>query len=184
MLLSWIRGLLSPLLPLCKQPSVIWTVAYEKSLSFHIRGNFQMQLNTEQKVKTTVRPLTAGGNPARIDGPVHFESQYEDIVLIEAIDDTTCYVRAVRPGTARVTASFDADLDAGETRMLQFDAEVTVVEAEADGASLDFAQPEFLILTPLGDPEVVETAAAANDDAVAEEAAPAGDNTASEDQPV
>jgi hypothetical protein len=156
MLLRWICGLLSPLLPLCKQPSVIWTVTFEESLTFHIRGKFLMQLNTEQKVKATVRPLTAGGNPARIDGPVHFESQYEDIVLVEAIDDTTCYLIARGPGTARITATFDADLDADEVRSLQFDAEITVVEAEAEGASLDFAQPEFLVLTPVGEDEVVE----------------------------
>lgn len=154
MLLRWICRLLSRLFPPPRR--IIWSVAFEEILTIQTEGDLKMKLTTEQQVKLTVRPVTASGRPARIDGVVRFVSEDETIVRIEPLSDTSCYAVAVGAGTARVFANFDADLDADEVRVLEFDAEIEVVEAEAVGAELEFSAPEFLVLTPIGEPEVVE----------------------------
>ena len=154
MLLRWIRRFLYRLFLAPRR--IRWSVVFEEILTLHTEGDLKMKLSTEQQVKLTVRPLTASGRPARIDGPVRFVTEDDTIVAIETIDANTAYAKAVGPGTARVFATFDADLDADEIRLLEFDAEIEVVEAEATGAELSFGTPEFLVLTPPGEPEVVE----------------------------
>lgn len=156
MLLRWICRLLSRLFPPPRR--IIWSVAFEEILTIQTEGDLKMKLTTEQQVKLTVRPVTASGRPARIDGVVRFVSEDETIVRIEPLSDTSCYAVAVGAGTARVFANFDADLDADEVRVLEFDAEIEVIEAEAVGAEIEFGIPEFLVLTPVGQPEITEPA--------------------------
>lgn len=177
MLLRWLSQLLSSFLFLLFHPSRFdkvlarWTIECSDTLSIHILGKFTMNLTSEQKIKITVRPVTAGGNPARIDGPVTFASENEGVVRIEAIDDMNAYAIAVATGTTRITATFDADLDEGETRFLTFDAEITVENAEAVGAEVAFGTPEYLVLTPIGTYEAHE-GTAVDAPAASEEAAP------------
>jgi hypothetical protein len=122
-----------------------------------------MNLNTEQRARVTIKPLTAGGHPARIDGAVSFSSSDESIIRVEAIDDMNAYIYGVAVGTARVVATFDADLDATEVRTLEYDGDVTVVEAEAESAEATYGEPE-LVLTPVGEPPVENPPADGGDD--------------------
>lgn len=118
----------------------------------------QMELNTEQSCIATVRPLTAGGNPARIDGSVVFASDNEN-VRFEQIDFLNTRIFGVTPGESRITATFDADLDLDEIRTLTFDGTINVTEAEAAGADFSFGEAT-LVLTPVGEPQVEEPAPA------------------------
>ena len=117
-----------------------------------------MDLNTEQSCIATVRPLTAGGNPARIDGSVVFASDNEN-VRFEQIDFLNTRIFGVTPGETEITATFDADLDLDEVRTLTFDGTITVKEAEADSADFSFGEAT-LVLTPVGEPQVEEPAPA------------------------
>lgn len=117
-----------------------------------------MELNTEQSCIATVRPLTAGGNPARIDGSVVFASDNEN-VRFEQIDFLNTRIFGVTPGESRITATFDADLDLDEVRTLTFDGIINVTEAEAAGADFSFGEAT-LVLTPVGEPQVDEPAPA------------------------
>lgn len=114
-----------------------------------------MQINTEQKVLVTIRPLTAAGNPARIDGPVSFAASNPEVVRFEQVDDTSAYVYGAAIGETEITATFDADLDAGEERNLTYTGTIQVVEAEAESATASFGVP-VLVLTPPGESEQPE----------------------------
>lgn len=133
-----------------------------------------MDLNTEQSCIATVRPLTAGGNPARIDGSVVFASDNEN-VRFEQIDFLNTRIFGVTPGESRITATFDADLDLDEVRTLTFDGTINVTEAEAAGADFSFGEAT-LVLTPVGEPQVDEPAPA--EDLGEEVADDASDDTA------
>lgn len=115
----------------------VWT-----SPASYIDGvDLVMRITNEQKSRVTVAPKTAGGNDAPIDGAVAFTSSDESVAVIEAIDDTSCYVRAVGPGAAQVTAVFDADLGEG-VRQLTASGVLEVVAAEAETAEIVFGEAE------------------------------------------
>lgn len=101
------------------------------------------RLTTEQRVRVTVLPLTAAGNPAQIDGNVLFSSGDEVIASVESIDATSAYVTARGLGATQILASFDADLGEG-VRTLVFTGAVEVVGAEAESAEIVFGNPELI----------------------------------------
>ena len=88
-------------------------------------------LNTEQKVKVTVRPLTAGGQPATVDGVPGWAVSDPALATLEvAPDGLSAYVFAGQPGTGQVMVSADADLTAGVREIVgQLDLTVTAAEA-------------------------------------------------------
>jgi len=100
-----------------------------------------MRINTEQKVKVSVAPKTAGGHDAPIDGAVQFTSDNESVARIEVIDDTSAYVVAAGTGAALISASFDADLGEGN-RSITATGALEVVAAEAETAEIVFGEAE------------------------------------------
>jgi hypothetical protein len=99
------------------------------------------RISTEQKVKVTVAPKTAGGHDAPIDGGVSFISDNPDVAVIEVIDTLSAYVLAVAPGAALITAEFDADLGEG-VRAITATGALEVVAAEAETAEIVFGDAE------------------------------------------
>ena len=69
-------------------------------------------MSNEQKVRIQASPITQGGQPAPVEGPVLFVVKAGD-VAIEPIDATSAYVVAGLPGASEVLVSADADLGAG-----------------------------------------------------------------------
>jgi Bacterial Ig-like domain (group 2) len=104
------------------------------------------RITNEQQVSVTVVPKTAAGRPAAIDGDVTFTSSDDTVATVESTGPTTGLVKAVAPGVAQIVAKFDADLDEGEVRELEFTGAIEVVAAEAETAEIVFGEPE---LTPL-----------------------------------
>lgn len=96
-----------------------------------------VNLTTEQYVKVTLKPLTALGRPARLDGVPGWASSDTNVVsLVIAPDGLSADVVSVGPGTAVVQVSADADLGPG-VRELTATLDVTVIEAEAATMALE-----------------------------------------------
>ncbi len=100
-------------------------------------------ITTEQRVAITVAPKTAAGNPAQIDGDVVFTSSDEAVATVVSTGPLSAMVTAVGLGVAQINATFDADLDAGEERMVPASGAVNVVGAEAETAEIVFGTPEL-----------------------------------------
>ena len=105
--------------------------------------NMSGRINTEQRVRVSVIPLTAAGNPAQIDGDVAFESSDPTVASVEPIDANSAWVTAAGLGAAQISAEFDADLGDG-VRTLTFTGAIEVVGAEAETAEIVFGTPELI----------------------------------------
>lgn len=100
------------------------------------------RITTEQRVKVEVRPLTAAGRPARIDGEVEFSSSDERVATVQRIDALSAWVVSAGPGAAQIMAVFDADLGDG-VRPVEMSGALEVVEAEAVRGEIVFGTPEL-----------------------------------------
>lgn len=104
-----------------------------------------MRLTTEQRVKVTVNPITAGGRPAVIDGKVSFTSSDTAVANIQdhESDLNSAYVVAVGEGAAQITATFDARMGT-EVREVTASGSVEIVSPEAERGEIVFGTPEQL----------------------------------------
>lgn len=102
------------------------------------------RITLEQQVSVVVKPVTLGKNPAKIDGDVVFTSSDESVATVTSTGQFGAVVKAVGVGAAQITASFDADLDADETRTIVLSGAVEVVDAEAETGVLEFGEPELI----------------------------------------
>lgn len=100
-------------------------------------------LNNEQKCLLTINPLTAGGNPAPVDGAPQWATADATIATVEpAADGLTCTVRSGDvAGTTTVTVTADADLGDG-TQTLSEVVNVIVVQAQASTLGVTAGTPE------------------------------------------
>lgn len=109
-------------------------------------GGFRMSLvlTDEQKVSLGIRPTTAAGNPARIDGTPSWQSSDPGIVEVVPVSDgLSAVATAVGPvGVAQVSVSVDADLGAG-VRTLTAILDIEVVAAEASTVAITPGTPEL-----------------------------------------
>lgn len=94
-------------------------------------------LTNEEKILVTLAPTTAAGNPATLDGEPTWTVDSGDATLDVQPGGLSAYVVSGTPGASNITVSADADLDAGEERVISDVIAVTVVAAEA--ASLGFS---------------------------------------------
>ena len=105
-----------------------------------------VEMNEEQVVSAEVKPLTAKGNPAEIDGDVAWSVSDPSVVSME-VDPadskkakfTALAGEGVRP--CDVVAEFDADLGDG-VREITAIGQIVVKDAEAQTADIAFGQPE------------------------------------------
>jgi hypothetical protein len=72
----------------------------------------EVSISTEEKVRLAVTPLTAGGQPATVDGPAQWS--VAGACTVEPIDDTSAWILAGSTmGDSTVTVGCDADLGEG-----------------------------------------------------------------------
>jgi hypothetical protein len=71
----------------------------------------EVTLTTEEKCRLAITPVTAGGQPAQVDGEAQWS--VEGTCTIEPIDETSAWVVAGAMGDSTVTVGVDADLGAG-----------------------------------------------------------------------
>lgn len=93
-------------------------------------------LTNEQKILVTLTPTTESGNPASLDGKPTWTVTEGDATVEVQPGGLSAYIVSGTPGASNVEVSADADLDAGEERVISDMIAVTVVAAEA--ASLGF----------------------------------------------
>lgn len=101
-------------------------------------------LTDEQKVALGIRPVTAAGNPARIDGvPVWASSDPTIIEIAPAPDGLSAEAITVGSlGIAQVSVGVDADLGAG-IRTLTAILDIEVIAAEAVTVAITPGAPEL-----------------------------------------
>lgn len=93
---------------------------------------FPITSNTEQQVRVAFAPKTESGNDATIDGAIRFEVTEGDATVSAGTNDLEI---VVKPGAANVLSRIrvyaDADLDAGEERLIEEELVYTVTAVEA-----------------------------------------------------
>ena len=104
-------------------------------------------LSVDNLVKMQVSYVDAGGNPAKVDGPVQWVSSDTNLVTV-AVDSQDSTIVMVTPvgklGQVQVTATADADLGSG-VRSLITTSDIDVVAGEAVAGTIQ----------PIGDQEPI-----------------------------
>jgi hypothetical protein len=96
----------------------------------------QTTLTSEQQVTLTVKPLTAKGKAAIVDGAPFWSSSNVNVAtLVVAPDGLSVVVSAVGAGTSTITVAADADLTSGVN---QISTSIDAVVTQAPAASLSF----------------------------------------------
>jgi hypothetical protein len=104
-------------------------------------------ITNEQKIKITINPTTAAGNPAQVEeGSVKFENTTEGSdVTVEAVEgepNSAYLVSGTNEGVANIRVSADADLGEG-VATIEDNVTLTVVPATADTLGLLSGEPEL-----------------------------------------
>src|SRR5262245_22912901 len=71
----------------------------------------EVSMSTEEKVRLAITPLTAGGQPATVDGPAQWT--VEGTCTVQPIDDTSAWVLSGAMGDSTISVGVDADLGTG-----------------------------------------------------------------------
>jgi hypothetical protein len=100
----------------------------------------EVTLTTEQEVEVSVSPVTAGGQPAALDGAASFTVQSGDCT-VQVEDDTHAVIQAGGTlGDSVVLVAGDADLGSG-LATIQDTVTVHVVHAAAQSLGLALGTP-------------------------------------------
>jgi hypothetical protein len=91
-------------------PSLRWHVGPVQPQARNVMP-IEISMTTEEKCRLAITPMTAGGQPATVDGAAQWS--VEGTCTVEAIDETSAWVLAGAMGDSTVTVGVDADLGAG-----------------------------------------------------------------------
>jgi len=100
----------------------------------------EVSITNEQKVNITLKPVTATGNPAAVDGVPTWTVVAGDGTVEAAADGMSCFiVSASDPGDTDVQVSADVNLDPNAVTTLTdlIRAHVSGAQAESLGLSAD-----------------------------------------------
>jgi hypothetical protein len=129
-------------------PVALVTARLDGGFAFTAKGpTMAYVLPDGMQTKLSISYVDAEGNPASVDGAIHWESANPNIVDVftDSDDDTThATVQAKTLGTTQVVARADADLGDG-TREIITTLDVEVVAGEAVAGTI----------TPTGAPEPI-----------------------------
>lgn len=107
-------------------------------------------ITNEQEIDANFRPLTAGGNPAPVDGDVQWEKLDGDATLgatTQGGQVQTFRSQDSGEGTSHFRATADADLGSGVVP-ISLDYELVVVLPSADHAGGSFGTPRIKTPNP------------------------------------
>lgn len=101
-------------------------------------------LTDEQKVQLSINPVTAAGNPAKVDDLPVWTSSDEDIITLEVSEDgMSAWAKTVgNLGSVQLTAKADADLGEGIREIVAV-LDIKVKAAEAVALSILAGTPEL-----------------------------------------
>jgi hypothetical protein len=71
----------------------------------------EVSMTTEEKCRMSIQPMTAGGQPATVDGAAQWS--VEGTCTVEPLDDVSAWIIAGAMGDSTVTVGVDADLGEG-----------------------------------------------------------------------
>ena len=100
---------------------------------------------TEERIRIHAHPLTPGGDPAPLDGPITY-SVISGTHVIDSIDALSCWVRNPAAGTSAISAKADADLGAG---FIPIEDSVTVTSTSPMATSLGLQADAPELLPPV-----------------------------------
>lgn len=101
-------------------------------------------LTDEQKVQLSINPVTAAGNPAKVDGLPVWTSSDEGVITLEVAEDgLSAWAKTVgNLGSAQLIVKADADLGEGIREIIAI-LDVEVKPAEAVTLSILAGVPEL-----------------------------------------
>jgi hypothetical protein len=139
-----LRVVIQPPQPTIIQRLTVWHEGFEIT----VEGSFVMYtLAVDHFVQMQVSYVDAGGNPAKVDGPVVWSSSDTTLAtaVVDTTDNTIVTVTPVGPvGQVQVTATADADLGAGVQNLITI-ADITLAAGTAIAGTitpLGAAQPK------------------------------------------
>lgn len=125
------------------RPPAIFEIEWHKSLKEKIVVN--IPLTTEQRVRVTIKPRTAGGKDVQIDGPVAFMLPTDDageaLVGFESIDERSAFLWPMHAGTYDVTVSADAKIGPEVVKIEQI-IRIDATDPLADHLDVEVGTPE------------------------------------------
>jgi hypothetical protein len=102
----------------------------------------EITITTEQKVTVTLKPVTATGKPAKLDGTPSWTVTDGDSVVNPSPDGLSAeLVSSDTPGTTTILLEADADLGEGIEPISEV-IELTVTGAKASSFGLTVGEPE------------------------------------------
>jgi uncharacterized Zn finger protein len=123
-----------------------WSIEqFRVSVAINRGDKIVIEMSEEQVVSAEVKPVTAKGNPATVDGEVVWSVSDGTVVSLEvdAADSKKATFTALAGDGARpcdVVAEFDADLGDG-VRTITAIGQIVVKDAEAQTAEVVFGTP-------------------------------------------
>jgi len=126
-------------------PLVTVSMTYGGVTSTHTGASaMAYTLRNDQQVGLKIAYVDAGGNPAKVDGAVTWESSDDTSATVEdaSADGTTVTLVAQGNGNAQIKATADADLGSGVRELITL-MDVSVVSGEAVAGTI----------SPVGSPE-------------------------------
>lgn len=105
--------------------------------------NLMARMNNEQTIPIGIDPRTTSGNPAQIDGNANFAVDPPEAGTFEYSSATQAVFTPAAgfTGAVLVTSAPDADLDAGEERILPASGALEITSPEASTAEIVFGEP-------------------------------------------
>ena len=104
--------------------------------------HMQLSITNEQKVKLTIKPVTATGKPAKLDGAPTWTVQSGDSTVTPAPDGLSAdFISSDIPGVTVVLLEADADIGEG-VEPISESIELTVTGANAKSFGLVAGTPE------------------------------------------
>lgn len=100
----------------------------------------EVAMTSEQKVRVTLAPTTATGNPSSLDGAATFTVESGD-ATVENIDELSAWIISGTAGVSVVSVSADADLGEG-VQTITDSITVTVSDPFAANLGLLISEPE------------------------------------------
>lgn len=124
------------------------TISYDGFIITAWGDDMAYTLPNDKAIKVKVAYVDSKGNPAVVDGDVHWNSSNSSIaaVVVDADDTSNAVVAAATQlGQVQITATVDADLGAGVRALITI-MDVEVVAGEAVAGTI----------TPVGEPTPIE----------------------------
>jgi hypothetical protein len=99
-------------------------------------------LTDEQKAQLSIQPVTAAGNPARVDGVPVWTVSDDTVATVEVSEDglSAWVVSTGKLGTTQVAVTIDADLGEG-VRAVAATLDLQVIAAEAVSVTISAGTP-------------------------------------------